>query len=156
MKQALFLTVVTLGSALATDILAQTYQWKDSSGRTIISDTPPPRNARESRTLGTAPAPNIGDTPKAANEAKSTAEKDAEFRKRQQDAKEKAEKAAKEQTAARERQDICERARRNLAALESDQSISMPNERGEAQVIDKTQRAQEIERAQKIVSEACK
>ena len=140
---------------------AQTYQWKDSSGRTIISDSPPPRTVRASRSLGEAPAPSIGpNTPAEAGKSgeppKTNAEKDADFKKRQQEAREKSEKAEKELAAARQRQDACDRARRNLAALESDQAISMADETGERQLLDRNQREQEMEHSRRIVAETCR
>ena len=32
--------------------LAETYQWKDSSGQTVISDTPPPATVKSRRSIG--------------------------------------------------------------------------------------------------------
>jgi hypothetical protein len=140
---------------------AQTYQWKDSAGRTIISDTPPPGTAKSSRALGTSPAPaseaaKTEETSKPADAPKSTAEKDMEFKKRQQDAKEKADKEAKEKATEEAKRDNCERARRNLAALESNQAITSLDANGQRQVMDTTQRQQEMERARKIMADSCK
>jgi hypothetical protein len=45
-----FFCVPTVAFALSAH--AQTYQWKDSSGQTVISDTPPPPTAKGRRSIG--------------------------------------------------------------------------------------------------------
>ncbi|UCV01847.1 DUF4124 domain-containing protein [Dechloromonas denitrificans] len=160
MKTALIFTLgITLTTAFVT-AHAQTYQWKDSSGRTVISDTPPPGvAAKEARAIGgrqPAFAKEEKQVEKAAEAPKSTAEKDLDFKKRQQEAREKTEKDAKEQKAAADKRDNCERARRNLAALEADQPMATLDEKGEAQRMDSNQRNQEMERARQFITESCK
>lgn len=153
-----------IASALAlTTAQAQVYQWKDSTGRTVVSDTPPPGSAaKEARVLGSqqavAKGEVKGDKPadKTADAPKTTAEKDLEFKKRQQDARDKADKEAKEQKNEKARKDYCENARRNLAALESKQPVTMLDDKGERQLIDNAQRQQEIERVRQNMAEACK
>jgi hypothetical protein len=158
MKSAL---IFTLGIAAATALLpvhAQTYQWKDSSGRTIISDTPQPGAGKAARVIGgSTPAVSTEKpTDKPAEAPKTTAEKDLEFKKRQLEAREKADKDAKEQKATADRLEYCERARRNLAALESRQPMATLNENGERAVMDDGQRQQEMERARQFMAESCK
>ncbi len=124
--------------------LAETYQWKDSSGQTVVSDTPPPPQPR-------AAAPSAATSPAVVSEKpakrgrqrqgpakapKPTAEKDMEFKKRQQEAKEKADKQAKEQAAEAEKRDNCERAKRNLTALENNQPMVTLDENGQRKVMD--------------------
>lgn len=53
----LLLVCLTLFSVLAQ---AQTYRWIDSTGKTIISDTPPPGAARKITKTGEAPQEDIG------------------------------------------------------------------------------------------------
>jgi len=160
MKTALIFALgITLTTAFVT-AHAQTYQWKDSSGRTVISDTPPPgAAAKEARAIGgrqptfakeEKPAETAGDAPK------STAEKDLDFKKRQQEAREKAEKEAKEQKIAADMKENCERARRNLVALEANQPVAALDEKGERQRMDVNQRNQEMERARQFMAESCK
>jgi hypothetical protein len=154
---------ITLTAAFAP-AHAQTYQWKDSSGRTIISDTPQPgAAAKAARTLG-GQQPSIAKEEKPAEKSaqapKTTAEKDLEFKKRQMETKEKGEKDAKEQKAAADKLENCERARRNLAALESNQPFASLNEKGdekgERQAMDDAQREQETNRARQFLTESCK
>jgi hypothetical protein len=144
---------------------AETFQWKDSNGQTVVSDVPPPATAKGRRSIGgVKPAvvsevipekPADGST-KAADVPKTTAEKDMEFKKRQQEAKEKADKQAKEQADEKDKAENCERARRNLAALESNQRINTLDVKGERNAMDASQRAQEIERARKFITDTCK
>jgi len=98
----------------------------------------------------------VADSTKAPEGPKTTAEKDLEFKKRQQEAKEKADKQAKEQAAEAEKRDNCERAKRNLAALENNQPMVTLDENGQRKVMDTTQREQEMERARRFMAESCK
>jgi len=157
---ALFLplTVATISAH------AETFQWKDSNGQTVVSDVPPPATAKGRRSIGgmkpvvvsEALPEKTGDAPKVADTPKTTAEKDLDFKKRQQEAREKADKHAKEQAAEKEKSENCERARRNLVALESNQPLSTYDEKGERKLMDTSQRDQEIERARKFVADSCK
>ena len=152
----LALAVFTVATASA-----QTYQWKDANGRTVISDTPPPGSVTKKQTIGTTSRPAEPDTPAAAPAAskaapKSLSERDMEFKKRQQEEKEKADKAAQEQAAAAERQENCKRARESAAALESRQPIATVNEKGERQIMDDSARQAELARARKIMADSCK
>ena len=153
--------IFTLGIALTVTALnagAQTYQWKDSSGRTVISDTPPPGSAKEgSRTIGgKAPASNAPSAAKPAEAPKTFAEKDMEFKKRQQEASEKADKEAKEKALAAEKRDNCDRAQKQVALLESGQRIATVDEKGERRVMEEAEKAKEMERARRAVSDSCK
>lgn len=147
-----------IAAALPATSLAQVYQWKDGSGRTVISDTPPPGNATAPRSIGGNPPPSTSAPAADAKAAapKTAAEKDMEFKKRQQEAKEKADKEAKEKTAADNNKENCERARRQLAALESGVRMTTYGEKGERRFIEDAERQQEIERARKIAADSCK
>ncbi len=151
-------------TAASLPAISQTYQWKDSNGQTVISDVPPPSTAKSRRAIG-ARQPSVvsekieeksTEVAKAPDEPKTMAEKDLEFKKRQQEAREKAEKQAKEQQAERDKTENCERARRSLAALEANQPMASVDENGQRRLMDATQRAQEMERARRFVSESCK
>ena len=133
---------------------AQTCQWKDAAGRTVVSDTPPPGNAKDVRCFGGSTAP-AAPTAAPASAPKTVAEKDADFKKRQQEGKEKADKDAKEQQAAAEKKENCARAKSSLATLESGRRVATSDEKGERRFLDDTERQQEIERARKIVAESC-
>ena len=166
MKTALILALAIASTATVIDANAQTYQWKDSSGRTVISDTPPPASVRNSKALGTSPPPSIGTptgdaskpagSPPSADAPKTTAEKDMEFRKRQQEAREKADKEAKEAAQAAQNRENCERARTHLQALESGRRMILPDGKGGETFLEDAQRGDEIERTRKTIAESCK
>ncbi|RIX49622.1 MAG: DUF4124 domain-containing protein [Rhodocyclales bacterium GT-UBC] len=159
MKSSLFFSAGLIACLITPALNAQTYQWKDANGRTIISDTPPPGTAKGSaRSLG-VPVPNVQTekpVEKPADAPKTSADKDMEFKKRQQEAKEKAEKDSKDLAATKEKQENCERARRNVSYLESNQPLSTYDEKGERKAMDSSQRDQELERAKRFLAETCK
>lgn len=163
-KSLLALALAATALNATGSALAETYQWKDSSGQTFISDTPPPATVKNRRSIGgnqpsvvsEKPAEKVADGAKAPEAPKTTAEKDLDFKKRQQEAKEKAEKQAKEQAAEAEKRDNCERAKRNLSALENNQPMVTLDENGQRKVMDTTQREQEMERARRFMAESCK
>ena len=148
-------------------VQAQTYQWKDASGKTIISDTPPPSNVQKKRSVGVQQPKLTTGSPASETDENNTekevspaaqpstpatmAEKDLEFRKRQQEAKEKADKEAKEAAATRARRDNCDRARANYRMLQSDIPVVV----GDKDMSQK-QRQQEMERTRRIMQESCK
>lgn len=155
MKTAIALTLLVAAVAGTVSVQAQTYQWKDKNGRTVISDTPQPGAPKAAQIGGITPAAAAsGEKPVEA--AKTTAEKDMEFKKRQQDAKEKADKDAKEQAVAAEKKENCERAKRNLATLESNQPLNASDENGQRHLMDSATREQEMARARQIMADSCK
>jgi len=157
MKAALIFALGIASTAAVISAHAQTYQWKDSAGRTVISDTPPPGNARDARKLGGgAPITSGSPAPKTAEAPKSFAEQDMEFKKRQLDASEKADKEAKEKAAADSRKENCERAKGQLTVLESGRRVANVDANGERRFLEDAERQKEIERTRKYVAEACK
>lgn len=147
MKRSALLIPCLLASLVAE---AQVYQYKDAAGRTVYSDIPPP-GGTPTRTISKDPAPAGGS---AAQQ--SIADKELEFRKRQQAQKEAAQKSEKETADAANRKEDCVRAQRNLQTLESGQRISSMDEKGERTFMDDTQRTAEIERARKMVTDLCR
>lgn len=149
---------------------AETFQWKDSNGQTVVSDVPPPSSAKGRRSLGgvkpsvvsepvadkSAEAPKTGDAPKGAEPPKTMAEKEFEFKKRQQEAKEKADKQAKDEATQTEKRENCERARRNLTTLESNQPVTLYDDKGQRKYMETAQRDREMERARNFIAESCK
>ena len=129
---------------------AQVYQYKDAAGRTVYSDIPP-TGGTPTRTISKDPTPASGSAA-----PQSIADKELEFRKRQQAQKEAAQKNEKESADAANRKEDCVRAQRNLQTLESGQRVSSIDEKGERSFMDDTQRAAEIERARKMVTDLCR
>ena len=159
MKTNLVFALFVASTAAISAVQAQTYQWKDRSGQTVISDTAPPSAGKSTRILdSTAPAGTDASqrTEKATEAPKTTAEKNLEFKLRQQEAKAKADKAVKEKTAAAEKQENCKRTQQNLATLQSDQAVTTIGEDGQPIAMNTAQRNQEMDRARRYIAEACK
>lgn len=144
---SLLLSLSTINSATA-----QVYQWKDASGRTIISDTPPPSNTKPRKLSGdqsSAAASNAGAS-------KSLAEQEIEFRKRQLEQQDKAAQSAREKEQQEGRKRACADVRRQLGVLQSGERISLRDDKGERYFMDDTQRAEESKRAQDFLNNNCK
>lgn len=142
---------VTVAVLLATTVVhAQIYQWKDENGKTVISDKPPSGNVRSARKID-AEAPATNAAPQ-----KSMADREMDFRKRQQETQEKTAQAQKEQQAAAEKKDNCEKVRRYLASLESGERIALRDDRGERYFMEDAQRQQEIAKTRQTAQESCK
>jgi uncharacterized protein (DUF3084 family) len=141
------LPILLAALCLALPASAQIYQWKDPDGKTVISDKPP---------AGQAPAQKINTYGPAVEPKQPTlAERELEFRKRQKEAQEKAEKAQQEEAAAAEKNRNCQAARRQLQALESGERIALRDEKGERYFMDDARRAQETERARRVIETEC-
>lgn len=147
------LALAIASTATIPQALAQTWQWKDSSGRTVISDSPPPGSIRPSRMISPPPP---SEKPQAAEAPKSLAEQDMEFKKRQQANKEKTEKDNKENASKTEAKDNCERARQHLAALESGQRIPGFDVNGERRFMEDAERQRETASIRKFLADSCK
>ena len=64
-----YLLVLCL-ALLSASVSAQAYRWVDSTGRTIISDTPPPGQAKTIKRIGDAPPAGGDDLPFAVRKAR--------------------------------------------------------------------------------------
>lgn len=146
--RAVLLLALFLISATA---LAEIYSWRDADGGMHYSDIPPlgQVNARKIEPA----AANPGDVERARQDL---ANKEAEFRKRQQATTEAAAKDDKEKVDAAEKLRNCDRARSYLKALESGVRISSTDENGERMFLDDQRRQQEAEAAARAAESWCK
>lgn len=136
------------------------YVWLDEKGVKQFSDMPPPSSIPASRILK---QPSGGGTPAAPSESAAsatkpqmtTAEKNAEFRKRQTERAEKEKKANEEAKLASERARNCERTQEYQRALESGERISRTDKNGERSFLSDEQRAKEIRESRRVLDE-CK
>jgi hypothetical protein len=153
MTKALFFAV---GLAFAAAALAQQYKWVDQDGKVRYGDTPPP--GVQVTPLRPPPASAPAAPPPGARKEGGMMElnPEAAFRKRQQERQEKDEKSAKERADAEEKRVNCEQSQGALRSLQSGQRISSTNAAGERVFIDDAERAKEIERTQRAVSDWCK
>lgn len=140
---------------------AQIYQYKDAAGRTVISDRPPPAGALPAKSHAAGNGVSTSEDPPATDGAnapppKTLADREMEFRKRQQAQREAAEKAQKESADKARRKEDCERAQRQLRMLESGERIALRDEKGERVFLEDMQRAAEIERTRRMIADACR
>lgn len=144
------------------------WQWVDSTGRKVFSDTAPPASVPEKSILkrpGAMPAP--ATTPAAPVEAtkpepvKADAPKPSgvdaqlEARKKEADNAEAAKKKAEAERIAKARADSCLRAQQNRAALQSGQRIATVNAQGEREFMSDERRTSELRRLEGIVRTDC-
>lgn len=153
----------TLAALCSTATAFAQYVWVDEKGVKQFSDMPPPATVPANRILkqpGSKPAEAAaeGVTPPAPQPAKgemTTAEKNAEFRKRKTEQAEKEKKAAEETRTASEKAKNCERARDYLRALESGERLTRTDRNGERAFLSDEQRQQETKETRRIVQD-CK
>lgn len=142
---------IAVAAFLATTTVhaAEIYQWKDENGKTVMSDKPPTGGTRATRTIA-ADAPAAKTTPQ-----QTAADRELDFRKRQQESQEKDDKAQKELAAAADKKDNCGKARRYLETLESGERIGLRDDKGERYFMEDAQRQQEITKARQSVQATC-
>ena len=95
------------------------------------------------------------DAKSAPNAPKTVAEREMEFRKRQQERAESDKKAAEEQTKNATKTAECERARGYMKSLEEGVSIQKTDAAGNREFLDDAQRAAEMDRTRKIIQSTC-
>jgi hypothetical protein len=155
---------LVVGVAVTLPALAQ-WAWRDSSGRTVYSDQPPPPTVAKEQILrqpagnvlstGGSPAPASSGTAPAATGPKTLAEREQEFRKRQQERAEAEKKQADEQAMAARRQQDCARARNYLRQLEDGVRIVRADAQGNREFMDDATRSAETARTREIISATC-
>ena len=141
--------LLAASAAFAFSAHAQIYQWKDESGKTVISDKPPVGAVQQQKNYG-------ANKPSSSPAQKSLADREMEFKKRQKESQEIAEKSRKEETSAAEKQENCNNARKQLQLLESGERVALRDDKGERYFLDDAQREQEIGKARKFLDSSCK
>ncbi|GAB4482101.1 MAG: hypothetical protein OHK0044_30990 [Burkholderiaceae bacterium] len=152
---------------LAAPAAAQ-WAWRDENGRLVFSDRPPPAGVKAEHIVRQpsaqpAPLPAVGDADSAKAGAKgetkagpkTIADREMEFRKRQQERAEAEKKQAEEQAQAARKAKECERARGYLRSLEEGQRIARTDAQGNREILDDAQRAAEIQRMREVVTRSC-
>lgn len=151
-------------AALALALLAQPalaqWKWRDKNGRVTVSDLPPPRDVPDKDVLQ---RPEVAP-PKPAAEAASAAApaikppQDAELlaRKKAADQEQAAKSSAETERLNAQRAENCRNARGHLAAMESGQRMARINDKGEREILDDKQRADEARRARDVIASDCR
>ncbi|WP_137918545.1 DUF4124 domain-containing protein [Hydrogenophaga sp. 2FB] len=165
----LWRTAALIGFLLSasTAALAQ-WQWVDSTGRKVFSDTAPPASVPDKDILkrpGASPAPTAmapAVPPAAAAEKAAaaapklpTVDKELEAKKKQAEQAEEASKKAEEQRVAQARAENCERARKAKGAIDSGIRLAVTNAKGEREIMDDKARASEGRRIDGVVRSDC-
>jgi hypothetical protein len=158
-------TLLVIGSAAPS--FAQ-YVWLNEKGVKQYSDMPPPPSTPASLILkqpSGSTLPSAGsETPVAPPQAESatatkppmtTAERNADFRKRHAEQAEKEKKAAEQAKTAAEKAKNCQRAREYQNALASGGRITRTDQSGERSFLTDEQRAQEIQDVNRVLQQ-CK
>lgn len=172
-RASIVATIVSAGFAF--DVAHAQWAWKDTNGRVVYSDRPPPADVKAANIIRQPntqvlanPAPASGPLDDAAKPAdgkpstetkggapKTTAEREMEFRKRQQERAESDKKTAEEQTKNAAKSADCERARGYMKSLEDGVRITRTDASGNREFLNDEQRAAEMERTRKIIQTSC-
>lgn len=164
-------SVLGLAAALALPgaAIAQNYKWRDEKGAIVYSDQPPPSNIPRSSILTAPktakPAP-VADPAAAGGKdgkngkdgkptpaaAKSIAEKEADYKKRQIEEQKKAKDEAEKSAQAERNRANCDSLKRTLASLEGGQRISRTDSKGERYFVGDEERARDIAKARDDLS----
>jgi len=142
------------------------WQWTDSAGRKVFSDTAPPPSVPDSAILRhpgdprkPTVAPATGKEAAPAVAPPGAADKKAaelEAKKKAAEEAEKAKAKAEEQKAAQARAENCQRAQRGLASLNTQSRVTTVNAQGERVIMDEPQRNAEKTRLQQVVQQSCR
>jgi hypothetical protein len=158
-------TVLLLAAAPA---LAQ-WKWKDGRGQIVVSDTPPPREipdrdvlqkpeltARRPAATAAASAPEPGAAARMEAAAKPKIDPELEARRKKLEQEQTDKQKAEEEKVAVARAENCRRARAHMATIESGIRLSRTNDKGEREILDDKQRAEEMARTRAIIASDCR
>lgn len=134
----------------------QLYKWVDQDGKIQYSDQPPPANARQQKKIDVQTAPPATpsqDPGKKAEEPKTAAEQDLEFKKRKLKEEE---DQAKQAAEAKQRQENCNTARGRLKSLQEIGRVFTYDAKGERVYADDASREKMVQEAQQDISKWCR
>jgi hypothetical protein len=151
MKTIFAMLPLILASFMPGVASAQINKCLDASGKVVAYGSEcPPGTRSEQTNIKSAPAP-------AGGAPKSTAERDADFRKRQMEQQEAAAKAKEKNAEAAQRKTNCDNARGYLKQLQERQRITRTDPKtGERSFLDDAEYPKEIASAEKSVAQNCK
>jgi len=166
-----------LGLALALPAQAQ-WKWRDKNGQTQYSDLPPPSAVPEQDILsrpgsarrrsnagpvapGAASAASAGaaSAPSAAAStalAPKTVDPELEAKRKQAEADQAAKVKVEEARVAALKAENCTRARTQMRTLDSGIRVVRANDKGDREILDDKQRADEVKRTQGIIASDCR
>lgn len=166
-KSLLSIAVVLAGLTSVAPAAAQ-WKWMDKNRQVQYSDIPPPLDTPD-RDILQRPRPAASAAPAAATAAASSAsaaaqakqvepELEARRRKTEQDtaARAKAEAKTEEERVTAMRNENCNRARADVRTLDDGGRLARSNARGEREILDDRQRADELRRTRDLIAALCR
>jgi hypothetical protein len=152
--------VLLIGLVFAGAAQAQIKCWTGADGKRACGDTPPPGAKVTTVKVPSSPSPSApASASPAAKDAKkgplTPAEREQEYRKRQDEAQKTAAKDAEEKKDADTKRENCARARESLGILEAGGRIARTDAKGERYFLDDAQREQETAKARQLVQQSC-
>ncbi|HJV61843.1 MAG TPA: DUF4124 domain-containing protein [Albitalea sp.] len=152
--------LAVLGATLALPVQAQ-WKWRDKSGHMQYSDLPPPAGTAEQDILQrpSATQRRVATATPAAAPAASAAklvEPELEAKRRKAEQDEAAKKKAEEEKNAAVHAENCTRAKGYMRSLEDGMRIARTNDKGEREILDDKQRADEVKRTRDTIAAECK
>lgn len=153
--------------------LAASAQWMylDHKGQKVFSDKAPPPDipaknilrqpgmraaAKEPEEAASPPAVPAKAAPAASAPKLTGKDKALEEKKKQAEAAEEARKKEQAESVAKAQAENCARAQQNKATFSSGQRVSRINAKGEREILDDKQRAEELTRLQAVIAKDCK
>jgi hypothetical protein len=150
------LLLLIFSLAFAAAAFAQTYKWVDPNGKVQYGDVPPP--GVKATPLRPQPAAQPASAPVVQSAAKkgplSSAEQEADFRRRKLEAEKEREKQAQAEQLADGKRENCARAQ-DLQRTVATGRVSRTDAKGERYYLDESQLAQESAKARQSVEQWC-
>jgi hypothetical protein len=139
------------------------WKWRDKSGQMHLSDLPPPADVAEKDVLQRpdstkfkpAPAATPASAP-AASAPRAAVDPELEARMKRTEQERTAQQKKEEERVAAVKADNCARAKEHLRSLDSGIRLSRVNDKGEREILDDKQRAEEAQRSRNVVASECR
>ena len=166
-RLTLLLVLALLGSLLGGNAFAQ-WKWRDKAGVVQYSDLPPPNGTadkdvlqrptttQQRRAAAAAAIPASGASAAAAPRLPKGIEPELETKRRKAEQELAAKSKAEEDKSAATRADNCTRAKAYARTLDEGMRLSRTNAKGEREIIDDGNRAEEVKRAKSVIASDCK
>ena len=139
---------------------AAQWKWRAKGGQIQYSDTPPPAGTPEQDILQRPNSQRRMAAPVAASAASAASapkvEPELEAKRKKTEQEEAAKKKAEDDKLAASRAENCGRAKTYLRTLDDGMRIARTNDKGEREILDDKQRADEAKRAKEVISSDCK
>lgn len=169
LQKSLILLGVVVGAMTAMAPAQAQWKWLDRNRQVQYSDIPPPfdtpdkdilqRPKNQQAALAAAAAPTPAASAASAVAPK-TVEPELEARRRkaeqEQASRAKAQSKAEEERLAAMRTDNCNRARADIRTLDDGGRLARTNARGEREILDDRQRAEELRRTRDLIAVLCR